>query len=317
MKKFFPKLLAIGIVSIILGSIVFVVGLAAAGWDIKAISGITVNEHTYEEVGSVQKLSVSLDTADLTVVFDEDADKISVVYYTEKNKKDKPVSDITVTEEGGTLSITQKTFWTRALFLFNFEKPKVTVTVPKERTTTLKLETDTGDIKLLGDARLISSSIEADTGDIFVEKFDTDSLMLETDTGKITLNDGYASGKIGIKVNTGDVKLLGDVTADRVEVVTDTGDLKIYGKLTATALNIKSDTGYVECERDGVIDAVRITVTVDSGDVEITLFGAQTDYQALIKTDTGDSNISSNLTGARVFNFESDAGDLTVHFTEK
>ena len=317
MKKNFPKLLAIGIVSIILGSIVFVVGLAAAGWDTKAISGITTTEHAYEETGSVQKLSISLDTADLTVVFDEDADKISVVYYTEKNKKDKPVSDITVTEEGGTLSITQKTFWTRALFLFNFEKPKVTVTVPKERTTTLKLETDTGDIKLLGDARLIGSSIEADTGDIFVEKFDTDSLMLETDTGKITLNDGYASGKIGIKVNTGDVKLAGDISADKVEVTLDTGDLEFFGTLASASLNITTDTGDVECKRDGVINAERISVNSDTGDVSIRLFGKQADYQALIETDTGDSNISSNLTGARVFNFESDTGDLTVHFTEK
>ena len=166
MKNSLAKILAIGIVALLLGAIIFVIGLAAAGWNIFNISGITVTDNTYNEAGTVQNLNINLDTSDLTIIFDESADKISVVYPTEKNQKGELVSEITVTESGNTLSVTHKNSWKKHVFLFNFTDTKIKITVPAKRVMSLNVETDTGDVKLEGNATLANSAIETDTGDI-------------------------------------------------------------------------------------------------------------------------------------------------------
>lgn len=333
MKRILPKILAIGLVAIILGAIVFAVGLAAAKWDIRKISGITVTEDTYTETGAAQNINIKLDVTDLTVVFDENADKISLVYPTEKNKKDEVISEFVIDESGNTLNLTQKSNWKRQTILFNFTSTKATLTVPAGRIVSLNVKTDTGDVKIQGNATLTNSSIETDTGDVSIEKIDTDTLNIKVDTGKITVKGGTATNKISCESNTGDIRFSGNINSDAVEVKTDTGDFKIdgdltsdtvtaetdtgdveiRGNLTASLINIDTDTGDVESEHC-VIDSARIIITTDTGDVEITVAGNPPDYQVMLDIGTGDSNIKPNLTGTRLLSFESDTGDLTVRF---
>ncbi len=318
MKKFLSKLLTFGLIFILLGGIVFLVGFAASGWNLKKLSGITVTDTVYTEGAgkNFDKLNIDFNNSDVKIVFDENADAISVTYPTKTSRNGKKLTSVSIVETESTLTLREKTHWIKNLFLWDFSDEKMTVTIPAGRGISLSVDTDNGDIKTEGKgilkdtmlstdngdvnttgAEITSSgrlSFDTDNGDVKIGKFDTVSLSADSDNGDITLSDGAAS--------------------DKIELSTDNGDVKIKGRIAASHFTVETDNGDVETESGGLIDAERTNIETDNGDIEIKLTGSKSDYTVSIKKEHGDSNITSQTGGSKYLSIDSDLGDIEVYF---
>lgn len=318
MKKFLSKLLVFGLIFILLGGIVFLVGFAASGWSLERLSGITVADTVYteSEEKNLSKLNIDFNNSDVKIVFDENADRISVTYPTKTSKNGKILTSVSIVETESTLALKEKTHWINNLFLWDFSDERMTVILPAERAISLSVDTDNGDIKTEGKgilkdmtlstdngdvdttlSEIISQgklSFETDNGDIKTGKFDTVSLSADSDSGDITLTDGAAS--------------------DKIELSTDNGDVKIKGRIAVSLLTIETDNGDVETENGGLIDAERTNIETDNGDIEIKLTGSKNDYTVSLKKELGDSNITSQTGGSKYLSIDSDLGDIEVYF---
>ena len=313
MNRIFSKLLAIGLILVLASLIIAVIGLSIVGWDFTKISGISITEGSYTELGEITEINVKVDTSEVSLVFDETAEAVTVTYNNEENKSGETVREVSVTEADGKLTISEKINWKRSLGLFNFNNTRVTVTLPTSRIYTLNIETDTGDVSVKGSATATTAKFETDTGDIYIEKINTGLLSLSVDTGDITLKDTSATLMIDIETNTGDVLLGGALSSPAVKIETDTGDVKINGTLTAQTVKIETDTGDV---KEGLVDAASITLISDTGDFKLKLVGKSSDYKTSVSLHTGDTNVSKNLSGDKSLDIRSDTGDVYIYFTE-
>jgi len=318
MKKFLSKLLVFGLIFILLGGIVFLVGLAASGWSLEKLSGITVTDTAYteSEAKTVNRLNIDFDNTDVKIIFDESADAISVTYPTKTSRNGKKLTSVSIVETESTLTLKEKNHWRINLFLWDFSDEKLTVILPADRGISLYIDTDNGDIRSEGKGALANMvlsvdngdidttqsdittsgklSFDTDNGDVKIGKFDTVSLSADSDNGDITLGDGAAS--------------------DKIELSTDNGDIKFKGRIASPHLTIETDNGDVETEGGGLADAERINIETDNGDIEIKLSGSKSDYTVSIKNDLGDSNITSQQGGSKSLSIDSDLGDIEVYF---
>jgi DUF4097 and DUF4098 domain-containing protein YvlB len=298
MRKILKRFTLIGLLLTLLGGVIFLVGFAMSGFDIHKMGNIQIEEKQYSESAENPITSISLDfnLADFEILFDDDAESIFIEYPQRQTKKGKNLSKITLTETENSVTITETN---NKFFLsaFNFVSPVVRVTLPASRTYDLSVESNTGDITILGNGTLSSLFLETSTGD--------------TSTKRANLT---CLGECEIETNTGDV-YLGNFEADNLSISTDTGDIELFGRLKANLLDIEVDTGDIEAD-DGVIDAVHIVLSADTGDIEATLLGNPSDYAIAADTDTGDSNISSSLGSSptRWLEVETDTGDIDITF---
>lgn len=295
MKKAFLILLIVGLCLIFVGGGVFVVGLAAAGWDIKAFSSVRVENNTYTESAESPLTSINVDyeIADITVVVGE-SESVSVSYPQPINRRGAYTSDISITEEGGRLSIVERSNKRGFMSIWNFSEPKVVVTLPAGRTLDLVLNTDVGDISLNAkDCAFGSVRLESDTGDISLYAVTATSAHVATDTGDISMHDGAIGGKLEIDTDTGDVELKGEISASEISVEVDTGDID---------------------GEDGTLSADKIALATDTGDIDARLSGAQSDYSISVERELGKSNIVSGGSGAKRLSVSTETGDIEIAF---
>ena len=338
MKKLFSRLLAIGIILLIIGGIVFVIGFAISGFNYNKLSSVKVVEGSFTESADapIDKIEILFNTTDITVKFDDLASEISVSYQTLADRNDKAITTITATVNSGKLTV--KEDYARKIHLFPFTpSTQTTVTIPASRVISLVSDVDTADITVIGTATLqsvvfktdtgdvntkdavikslTSFSIETDTGDARLGKIDTPSLSIETDTGYTALTEDVVTDVANLEVDTGDIAVMKSLTANKIQLELDTADLKIKGKIKTSSLFIDLSTGDIESD-NGVIDAESIVIDGGTGDVEMTLFGKLSDYTVTINQGTGDSNIKNQGGGSRTLNITLSTGDVDVDFKE-
>ena len=336
MKKFLPKLLGIGLILILVGGIIFLCGFAASGFKFNKLSSLSVVENTFKESADqpIDTLAIYFNTSDITVVFDDNATEISIVYQTLETKNKDAFTTITPTVESGKLTL--KEAFAKRVNVFPIQpKTKTTVTIPSSREITFFTETDTGDVTFIGnsafksfefhsdtgyvnakDAVIKSLSkifFETDTGDVRLGKIDTPSLSIETDTGDIFIDEGIVSDTTLIETETGDVTVTRSLASGKTEIETNTGDVTFKGNLKTAELTIESTTGDIETD-SAVIDADSIEINASTTDVEITLAGKREDYTVTIEQSTGDSNIKNQSGGSRRLNISLSTGDVEIDF---
>ena len=336
MKKLFSRLLALGIILVLIGGIVFVIGFAMSGFNLDKLSSLKVVEGSFTESADapIDKIELLFNSTDITVKFDETASEISVVYETLTDKNDKAITTISATVESGKLTV--KEACARKINIFPFSKStKATVTIPKDRVISLISKVDTGDVTIIGTATLQEVSLTADTGDVktkdaviksltsfFMEsdtgdfrlgKIDTPYLHIETDTGYTTFTEDVVADAVEIEVDTGDIRVMKSLSANKTEIEMSTADLKLFGTLKTTSLFVEFSTGDVEAE-DGVIDAESIVMEGRTGDVEATLFGKLSDYTVLINQGTGHSNVKNQEGGPKRLSISLSTGDVEIDF---
>ena len=319
MKKFLSRLVKIGLILTLLGAVLFVAAFAVSGFNFEKMSGIVTTTETYTESESftANKLVLEFDTADITLNFDENAAEISIQYDEKSSRKGDTLSYVTPSEHNGTITLIETKNWKHNLFLWNFRKPTVTVTIPCDRVLELDIETDTGDVIFTGTGTLNGAEISIDTGDLYATRAtltSTKSVKIETDTGDVKLKN-LNTASLGIETDTGDIDLTDITVSDSIILSADTGDVEIKGSLTARYLEIETDTGEVDAD-EAVINAEIISIETDTGDISAKITGKLTDYTVTAKTRTGDSNITNQAGGAKKLTVTSSTGDIEIYFTE-
>ncbi len=138
-------------------------------------------------------------------------------------------------------------------------------------------------------------------------------VKLETDTGDIKIG-GLTAKNVRVETDTGDVEIKGDLFAETLQMECDTGDCEIFGNLTAKSVRIETDTGDVEMKGNAILDSEIIVIETDTGDVVVKLAGSLLDYSIYVSVDTGKCNVSSLEAGARKLTITVDTGDVYVSF---
>ena len=318
MKKFLSRLLAFGLIFILLGGIVFLVGFAASGWSLEKLSGITLTDTVYteSEEKNLSKLNIDFNNSDVKIVFDENADAISVTYPTKTSRNGKTLTSVSIVETESTLTLKEKRHWIKNLFLWDFSDERMTVVLPAERGISLSVDTDNGDIKAEGKGTLMDMTLSTDNGDVdttLSEIISQGKLLFETDNGDIRIGK-FDTVSLSSDSDNGDITLTDGAASDKIELSTDNGDVKIKGRIAASLLTIETDNGDVETDNGGLIDAERTNIETDNGDIEIKLTGSKSDYTVSLKKDHGDSNITSQTGGSKYLSIDSDLGDIEVYF---
>ena len=294
--KIIKILLIIAVIAAFVGFIFFMAALAAGGWDIRTLSTVVIEDKTYEEntANEIQSITVKYDNADIKVT---EGDTFSVKYPVKYTKSGKAISKISVRDNGGTLYIEERVDAFRQIVggLFDFTNPVIEITVPKGRVTSLRLETDNGDVFIIGGeaTEFKNIGIETDNSDTVFKNVSAESILLETDNGDAKLENVKVSGAIDIETSNGEVDFYGTVAAGNIKIDTDNGEISA---------------------ENGVIDAKVLEIETDNGDVEIKLAGKKEDYSVTVKTDNGDKNISNSTGGERILNIRTDNGDVEVYF---
>lgn len=318
MKKFLSKLLVFGLIFILLGGIVFLSGLAVSGWSIEKLSGITVTDTVYTESEgkNLNKLNINFNNSDVKIIFDENADAISVTYPTKTSRNGKNLTSVSIVETESTLTLKEKTHWLKNLFLWDFSDERMTVVLPAGRGVSLSVDTDNGDIKAEGKGTLKDMTLSTDNGDVdttLSEIISQGKLSFETDNGDIRIGK-FDTASLSADSDNGDITLTDGMASDKIELSTDDGDVKIKGKIATSLFIIETDNGDVETDNGGLIDAERTNIETDNGDVEIKLSGSKIDYTVSLKKDHGDSNITNQTGGSKYLSIDSDLGDIEVYF---
>ena len=296
MKKWLKRLPLLGVATLLAGGLLFLVGFAITGFDVHALSNIQVQQKTYTESAenTITNLSLDFDTTDIQLVFDNSLTGMEVEYPQKQTIRGKNINTVTFTETENSLTVTEKEEF--HLSIFTFASPTLTLRLPTSRAYAL--------------------SIKTSTGDIVIPQGNFTSLSIETSTGDVSLNNVQANG-VKIKVSTGDISLNNVTVASALLVETTTGDVKTAQKVTAETLSIKTDTGDIKA-RNSVINATTITLFTGTGDITATLTGTHMDYKISASTNTGDSNIDTNLgyteNASRTLLLKTSTGDIRIYF---
>jgi hypothetical protein len=294
MKKLTTTLI-IGIVLLLSGAIVFAVCLANLGWDFTLLSNVTTKafEHTESPESHVTNITIDYENTDI-LVYMQDTPTVRIVYPQAFHKNGNKATEVTVTETEDTLKITEKSingwqFW-------NFTTPKTTLYLPADRTYTLTLSTNNGNITLNG------------------QTYNVKGLDLETNNGNITVNgEVYSQTKITAETDNGNVKVKQADAVERICLQSNNGGITVENGVKAATLYIETNNGELSIMR---ADGQNITLETNVGNITSTIVGKQADFTIDADTDVGTTNLHSQTLGAKKLTVKTDVGNITVNFTE-
>ncbi|MBQ7346346.1 MAG: DUF4097 family beta strand repeat protein [Clostridia bacterium] len=353
MNKALKIILIIGLAVTLLGACMLFISLSLANWELSALSDTKIQEFTYTEPPEAPVTDVSLDfgNADINVFFDTNAETLIVTYPATFSHSGKPKTEITVTENNGSVSITEKIVWYRNIIsLWDYSDPEVTLILPANRTYRLSIYTDNGEITVdTGDQKEASGTLNTDTsicntsavqlvtangriafadssymncegeflcrtdnGKIELGTVDAKKLIAESDNGMIMIVGGNITETVQLATANGVVRVTGTLTAHDIGIETDNGKIQLQGNLTANKMTVETDNGNITATAQ--LDAAHLTLTTDNGDITAYVAGKRSDYTVEAKTDVGKSNVASQTGGNRVLIVESDTGDIEISF---
>lgn len=269
---------------ILLGALLFVGVMAAAGWDLSGLSG-TVEQGSIPVGEAFERIVINGDTQDLRILPSEDG-VCRVDYALRRGSASAIVS-------GGTLTVElqRDTAWYRDFFQFG--DSKVTLLVPMASYEALAVNSSTGDIEIAAGLRFESVEIELSTGDIRVLA-DASAVRVKGSTGNVTLENAEV-GSLTVSLSTGDVRLSSVACPGTVDITVSTGRVVVESSALG-ALSTNGDTGDLTVKDTAISGAV--TVERTTGDVDLY---SSTAAEITVKTSTGDVSFRA-----------ADAGEITV-----
>lgn len=284
MRKSAKIWLAVGVIMIILGCVIFSgVAISTKGNYMAMFSG-KLNSNEYEITESFSSISIDVETADIRLVYSE-AEKCSLsVLEPKKVKHTAFISDGKLT-----VSYDDERKWYERIGIFC--SPKITLTLPKTEYDSLNINATTGNITLPKDfsfntidisittgnlncssSAVNSAVIEATTGNIKVENADFGSVEISLSTGNAHLSDINVEKNAAVKVTTGEVEIK-NLNCKNFSSTGSTGDLNLTNVIGSESLYAKRSTGDVEL--DG-IDAPVIEIQTTTGDIEGSILSPKT-----------------------------------------
>ena len=308
MTKTLKILIGIAVALILAGAVLALVTLASVGFDTEKLGTGKFETKTYTPEGDLSSLEISLRISDVTVRVATDGVLRVECYETEKQPH-----TVTLADGKLTVTATDQRKWYEKITIFS-KSPKVTVYVPAGEYEALTLETDTGDVRFLGElfgdaledpsVRLLFGEfgIKTDTGDVEMTGGTyRASVKIKTGTGDVSASAFKAAGDVGIRTNTGKVTV-SDVTSAGFSVETNTGKVTV-SDATCADLSVETDTGKVKLTN---VNCAALTVETDTGSVTLTNVVGTGD--AKIETDTGD--VSFDRCDAANYRVRTSTGDV-------
>ena len=277
MKKRTIIALIVAIVLIFTGTVLLILGLSFAD-DGTRESLLVAQEITLTE--TFDSILIDTDVCDVVFVpFNGTADPHVIIREHENTSHSVQVED-------GTLKIRRIDNRTWQDFIgINWERMDITVYLPQKQYESVRVTTDTGDIKIPEAVSSEEILLHSNTGGIFCDALAGNLLSCMTDTGDI-----HVSGCAPVMLN----------------LESDTGDMKLRNT-ESTEIHLKNDTG--ETELENVICKL-LTCESNTGDVFLEWVTAEEYLQVF--TDTGDVEIQESDAGT--VNIETDTGDVEGHF---
>ena len=144
----------------------------------------------------------------------------------------------------------------------------------------IRLQNQTGSIKLSGCTVTEYIDVEADTGFVSLENITCSDLLAKAGTGRVSLN-GVTCNDLHAETDTGSIALENVVGSGKFELISDTGHIDLNG-CDAAELYIETDTGSVSGEL--LTDKIFFAES-DTGRVSVPK--SMTGGRCEIKTDTG------------------------------
>ena len=280
MKKGTIIALIVAFVLILTGGMILVLGLSFAD-DGTRESLLVAQEVTLTE--SFDSILIDTGACDVNFVpYNGTVDSKVVIREREETRH-------TVTVEDGTLKIKMQDNrnWTDYIGIFDmdWENMEITLYLPQKQYASLRITTDTGDIKI--PAALSGKEI-----------------LLHSDTGEIRC-EGAAGDLLSCMTNTGDIRAYGCEPV-MLKLESDTGDIQLTDT-ESTEIHLRNDTG--ETELENVICKI-LTCESDTGDTSLEWVKAEEYLQVF--TNTGDVEIEESDAGS--VNIETNTGDVEGHF---
>lgn len=262
---------------LLIGSIIFIGGMAMSGWSFKRLFSSSFTTNKYDITENYKNVWISASTADIEFV-PCDQNKTAVECFERNN-----MAHI-VRVHNNTLSIEllDSRKWYEHLVI-NFETPKIKVYIPKGDYAELSVKSHTGDIEIPNGLTFETMNVALTTGDVEVA--------------------ASVKGKAKIKTTTGDIKAK-NLTAQNIELSVSTGDMKL-NNINCESLTAKGSTG--DCVLKGVIAKYGFYIERSTGDIK---FDGADAAEIYAKTSTGD--IKGTLLSEKVFLASSDTGSVKV-----
>lgn len=320
MNKSTKIFLSLGLILLILGGILFTVTMSKLNWDFNALDTNKYLTSTHEITESFDKISIDVDTADVSIIKTQEQTPKVVCF-------EREVQIHNVSVENGTLIITSpQTDWKNFIAFFNFKSPSITLYLPKADYSDLIIESNSADLFLAKELTFNNVLTNTDTGDVKVNSNVKENLKVTTDTGDIDVYD-ICAYNVELSVRTGDIEInklscndltvrvttgdseLNDVQCKNLISTGDTGDLELVNVIASGKFTIERDTGDVEILSS---DASEIQVTTDTGDVKMTLLSSKV---FAIDTDTGRKRIPISTEGG-LCQVTTDTGDIEIYIKE-
>ena len=314
MKKGLSALIIVGAVLLTAGGALFAV---AAANNMLSTDGSLVTKE-YEFDGTFTKLNIAIDIADLEFKKSNDTNCQVICH-----EKEKMFHEVKVEDQ--TLSIQAKDTSEWYEHIFNFTNGmKVTVYLPLDVYSDVKIASSTGDITCYEGFTFTELNASASTGDIKLENVKSNNANISTSTGHQNYKGVKVNNQFLLVASTGDVSLencevggllkvntsTGHITANGVRCTNasfeaSTGKVKLDDFVAVSELSIKTSTGDVTFKN---IDADTIKIKTNTGNVKGNIL---TDKHFVVSTDTGKTNYPKYSTGS-LCEITTDTGDIDI-----
>lgn len=228
------------------GGILFTGVMTSMGWDFKKLTTDKMETNEYVISEAYENITVKSGYADITFVPSEDTQTRVTCYEYENVKHTVEAKDGVLT-----VGVVDSRKWYDHIGI-HFEKPRLTVAVPKGEYGKLTVDNTTGDVRLPQGITFGDMDISVTTGDLFL--------------------GASATGHISCKSTTGEVKMRG-VRCAALTASGTTGDLEMEDVVVSGKITVTRTTGDVEFER---CDGGELYIKVSTGDVEGTLLTPKT-----------------------------------------
>ncbi|MWC29461.1 DUF4097 family beta strand repeat-containing protein [Paenibacillus sp. MMS18-CY102] len=267
------KWIGIGIILIAIGA----AGLLSpwSGWQDDWFGTVQVNEKTSIKAEGIERLKVDTDSEDVRIVPGGEGE-IVVRLEGKASAKQEQREKLDAVAKDGTLSV--RALQQQAIVGFNIVRLKMTIEVPLRTYESITVDTDSGDVELVGlaaDAVLLKS----DSGDFMAKQLKAKTIEADTDSGDQVFED--SEGSLKSESDSGDLLWSAKELAWGADIRTDSGDVafQLARKPVNGSVSYTSDSG------DGVIGWG--AGIVDSGGTLSQTFGTGSPAVKVF-TDSGD-----------------------------
>lgn len=309
--------LIIAVILVVAGIIMFAAVMSEYNWDFTKLSTVKYVSNTYEVIEPFNNISIDVETTKIEFVL-SDGDECRINCY----ELDKLLHHASVQDGTLVINTTDTRKWYDYICI-SIVTPKMTVYLPEHQYSSLRVETDTGDVtvpstfsfenlEVNGDTSDVTCfasvtdtiDISVSTGDIKVEGVTVNRLNLSTSTGKINVSSVTVQNDIDIETDTGAVKLT-DVTCENFKAEGDTGKFVLKNVIASGSLYVDNETGGVVFEHS---DAAEISVKTSTGDVTGSLL---TEKVFVTETSTGKISVPNTTSGGKC-EIKTSTGDIKI-----